>query len=332
VFWSLADKNGNAVDPTAVGLPPVDTSKITDENVLHGALDKLRQQITDPYQQQQATSEMERIVRVNQQNASAAQTQVFKQASDAFYGGGENWKKIPPSIYGQLTPEQQQHFKDVQTEKVLQGYEQQQRFKTMSETDIVSGFFRDWTTLTPANVETARSQLSNSMYLALMEKATTLQNNPKGVQEAQAVNERINYFAEQAGMNVQGTKKNPDGSVTKGIPSADDKQNMTTLQFKVLQDIDQLKAQNHGKATPEQVDSAIRNELVQRTLTTPKRPWDIQGSGGSWDLHSILGLDPNTTQQKFAFETPSGAVGVGRGHDGKMYYTDKNGNALGVVQ
>ena len=37
--------------------------------------------------------------------------------------------------------------------------------------------------------------------------------------------------------------------------------------------LDALKAANKGKATPEQVDKAIQQELIQRTITTPRSAW-----------------------------------------------------------
>jgi murein DD-endopeptidase MepM/ murein hydrolase activator NlpD len=309
VLWSLTNAAGQNVDPTQAGLAPVDLTKITDEKVLGAALDSMRAQVTDPYLQQQATNEMELIVRHNQQMATAAQTQVFKQASDAFYGGGMNWRSIPPSVFAQLPLERQQQFKDAQTEQVLKGYEQGQRFKEMNETDLVSNFFANPDQLTTANVDAARPNLANSTYLQLMGKATELQNNPKGVIEAQAVNDRVKYFAGQAGVNVDPKTQT-------------DKQNYTDLMFKVQQDIDQIKTQNHGKATSDQVDKAIQNELIQRTLTVPR---------SAWNPLAITGISPNSSAKKYNFQMPRGATSVVPGSDGNLHYTDGKTD-LGVVQ
>ncbi len=313
VLWSLTNKAGQNVDPTKAGLAPVDLTKVTDEKVLGTALDSLRKQVTDPYLQQQATTEMESIVRHNQQMQNAAQTQVYKQASDAFYSGGMNWRAIPPSTFNQLPPERQQQFKDLQTEQVLKNYHQGQAFKEMGETDLVSDFYANPDQLTPANVDAARPNLANSTYLSLMNRATELQNNPKGVIEAQAVNERIKYFA-----NLNGIKDSDD----KGQSSAD-KQNYTALTFKVQNDIDALKAANHGKATADQVDKAIQQELIQRTINTgPSKFFEWTGLGSV-----------NSTTQKRQFQMPTGATQVRPMSDGKMHYTDAAGNTdLGVVQ
>lgn len=303
VLWSLADKNGNKVDPTRAGLPPVDLTKVTDEKVLNTALNALRSQITDPYLQQQATSEMESIVRHNQQMQNAAQTQIFKAAGDAFYGAGMNWRAIPPATFNQLTPEQQQKFKDEHTEHVLQQYNQGQAFKNMGEVDIRSQFIQNPDQLTPANVDAVRPRISNSTYLTLMNQAQQLATNPKGVQEAQAVNERIKYFAGHAGVNIE--PKKPE-----------DKQVLTDLTFRVQQDIDQIKTQNNGKATPDQVDKAIQQELIQRTTTKRSAWFDWVGIG-----------NPTVTTKM-----PLGAVGIGKGADGKDHYVDRNNQDMGVAE
>jgi murein DD-endopeptidase MepM/ murein hydrolase activator NlpD len=313
VLWSLENAAGTNVDPTKAGLGPVDLTKVTDENVLHTALDSMRKQVTDPYLQQQATSEMESIVRHNQQMQTAADTQLFKQASDAFYSHGMNWRNIPPSVFSQLPPERQQQFKDVQTEQLLKDYHQGQAFKEMSETDLVANFYQHPAVLTPAAVDLARPNLSNSTYLSLMERATALQNNPKGVIEATGIADRIKYFANQAGIK---------DSDDKGQSSAD-KQNYTALVYAATNDIDQIKGQNHGKATPKQVDDAILNQLTQRNLVIPR---------SSWNPLSWTGISPTSTTTKRNFQMPVGTVGVMRGDDGQLHYVDSNHKSLGVAQ
>lgn len=312
VQWSLADKNGAAVDPTKAGLAPVDLTKITDEKVLSAALESMRKKITDPYLQQQATSEMESIVRHNQQMANAQATQTFKQASDAFYNGGMQWRSIPPSTFNQLTGEQQQHFKDTQTNEILKNYNQGQAFKEMSETDLVSDFVTNPETLTPENVDKARPQLANSTYLALMRQAQAQQTNPKGVQEATGITDRIKYFAAPAGINV--TPKEPA-----------DKQKMIDLTYKVNNAIDQIKTYNHGKATPQQVDDAIKQQLIQTTVG------NLPHSASNPLV--VLGAMPNEAPKQYQFEMPDGATQVMRGSDGKMHYMDSTGKKdLGVVK
>jgi murein DD-endopeptidase MepM/ murein hydrolase activator NlpD len=192
VLWSLTNAAGQNVDPTKAGLGPVDLTKITDEKVLGAALDSMRKQVTDPFLQQQATTEMESIVRHNQQMATAGQTQLFKQASDAFYSGGMSWRSIPPSVFAQLPPERQQQFKDLQTEQVMKAYDQGQRFKEMGEGGIVAGFLKNPATLTTANVDAAQSQLSHSTYQSLLEKAMVLQNRPDKVRAVELDNDQLN--------------------------------------------------------------------------------------------------------------------------------------------
>jgi murein DD-endopeptidase MepM/ murein hydrolase activator NlpD len=307
VLWSLADKNGNATDPTKAGLAPVDLTKVTDETVLGAALDDMRKQVTDPYLQQQATSEMESIVRHNQQMSNAAATQTYKQASDAFYQGGMNWRNIPPTTFNQLTGEQQQQFKDKQTEEVLKNYNQGQAFKEMGETDLVSYFTQHPDMVTPANIDAARPKLANSTYLSLMGKAQDYATNPQTVIQAQDVNERVKFYAEQAGVNT--SPKTPA-----------DKMTYDTLMHSVQTGVDQIKEQNKGKATPEQVEGLIKQQLIQHTIATPRSPWN-----------PLALFSPNSTQQKYGFQMPAGATHVAPGSDGKMHYTDGTLD-LGVVQ
>lgn len=310
VLWSLADKNGNAVDPTKAGLAPVDITKVTDEKVLSAALTGLRAQITDPYLQQQATSEMESIVRHNQQMANAAATQLYKQASDVFYSGGMNWRKIPPSLFNQITPEQRQQFKDLQTEHVLRQYNQGQAFRTMSEVDLVSDFINNPEMLTPENVDAARPQLANSTYLQMMRQANEQRRNPDGVVEASALNDRVKYYASRAGINVDGEVRDwSSGKMEAKKPTPEDKQRYIDLTKRVNDAIDQIKAQNKGKATADQVDKAIQQQLITTTFVTPR---------GS--------------TVRYNFQVPAGAAGTAIGSDKRLYYVDASGRMLGSTE
>ena len=329
VLWSLTNAAGTNVDPTKAGLAPVDLTKVTDEKVLGTALDSMRKQVTDPYLQQQATTEMESMVRHNQQMGNALQTQNYKQASSQFYPNW-NWRSIAPSVFAQLTPEQQADFKDRQAQHVLEQLRQGQALKEMGETDLVSDFLTNPEKLTPANVDAARPQLANSTYLQLLGKATELQNNPKGVIEAQGVNESIKHFAALNGMNVDGGVRGADGTIIPKLQTPADKQNYIDLSTKVNDDINAIKGQNHGKATQDQVDQVIQRELIQRTLSVPRGP--IAGF--------FLGAD--TTAQKYNFQgmpaganfkypAPAGATQIVPGSDGKMHYFAGK-NDLGPVQ
>jgi murein DD-endopeptidase MepM/ murein hydrolase activator NlpD len=300
VLWSLTDSKGVKVNPTTVGLAPVDLTKVTDENVLSDALDRVRKQITDPVLQQQATSEMEGMVRHNQQMANAAKTQLFQSATNAFYSNGMQWRNIPPTVFNQLPPEQQQHFKDLQTSEVLKNFEQGQQFKNMSETGLIANFIENPDTLTPDNVNAVRSQLSNSSYLTFLGRAESLKNNPKGVEEASGINTRMDYYARQNGMVIGGKMTQTQ------------KDDLTNLKMRITEGIDALKTQNHGKATSEQVDKLIQQQFVQHTLSIPRSPWNPI---------AILG-SPNSTQKKFTFQMPAGATHVAPGSDGKLHYTD----------
>ena len=311
VLWSLTNSAGQNVDPTKAGLAPVDITKITDENVLHTALDSMRKQVTDPYLQQQATSEMESIVHHNQQMQTAAQAQVYKQASDQFYPKW-NWRNITPSVFNQLTPEQQADFKDKQTGHVLQQFNQGQALKEMSEQQLVMTFYAHPDVLTPEVVDQVRSQLANSTARSLMERATAFRNSPKDVVEASAIAESVKYFANHAGI------KDPDDKTQ----SPDDKKNYTDLMKRVLDDVDAIKtaAASH-KATSDQVDNAIKQELIKHPITLPRTGIGAFFLGDSYSVDK-----PN-------YQMPKGATQVRRMSDGNMHYVDSTGNKdLGVVQ
>jgi hypothetical protein len=161
--------------------------------------------------------------------------------------------------------------------------------------------------LTLANVNEAfnKGLLTKGDFKNFTEAAVRMQNKPDYVQEAGGVSERINYFAGAAGLPVyDGQPKSPE-----------QKQQIGVLHYKVQNEIDRIKAQNHGKITSEQVDQVIKRELTQQTLTKP---------GWFW----------NTTVKKYGFELPQGAAGQVRNKvDGKMHWTDATGKIdLGVAE
>lgn len=308
--WSLTDSKGAAVDPTRAGLAPVDLTKITDEKILGDALDRVRKQITDPVLQQQATSELEGMVRHNQQMANAAKSQTIQSASDAFYKGGMQWRSIPPTVFNSLPAEEQQHFKDLQTSKVLQNYEQGQQFRNMSETNLIARFLENPDQVTPENINQVRSQLSDSSYLTWMAKAEALKNSPRNVVEASDINTRMDYYAKHAGIKV-------DGQMTQT-----QKDELTDLKFSISQGIDQIKVQNKSKATDDQVNKYIQQQVTQHVLSVPR---------SAWNPLAFTGISPNRTVKPFTFQLPDGATHVVPGSDGKLHYTDGQRD-LGVVQ
>jgi hypothetical protein len=178
-------------------------------------------------------------------------------------------------------------------------------------------------TLTTNNVKAAfmRGLLSKGDFRALTERAATMENKPDYVQDANAINLRIDYFASQFGMNVYGAFKTPDGKTTTANLTPDDKMKLGSLKFKVMQDIDRIKAQNHGKVTADEVDAAIKRELIQRTLQIPR---------SAWSPLAIFG-NRYSESKKYNFEVPAGATHVAPGSDGKMHYTDGQ-NDLGVEE
>lgn len=310
VSWSLTDAKGQPANPTTAGAAPVDLNKITDETVLQNALTAMRKQITDPKLQDEAARQMESTVRHNQSMDNAAKLQTYQQASEAFYSGGMNWRNINPTLFHQLTAEQQEHFKDLQTSEIIKRYDQQQKFKELNgETDVVGAFLTNPETLTVDNVKAKRSEMSDSTYLSMLGKAEALENNPKGVIEASAVATRTDYFAEH------------NGIPTTGVLSKTQRETLVDLRKRIADDVEAIKSQNHGKATGDQVDHIIQQEVLQKTLQVPR------------STYSPLRLfSPSYEKQTRRFEIPQGTTQIVPDKaDGKNYFVDAQGNKLGVV-
>jgi hypothetical protein len=181
------------------------------------------------------------------------------------------------------------------------------------ETDLNTWYkFRtqpDQLTLSNVNEAFSKGLLTKGDYKNFVEDAVRLTNKPDYVQQAGDVAERVKYFAGQAGLPVYGPQ------------SPEQKSQLGTLHYKVQSDIDQIKSQNHGKITSEQVDQVIKKELTQQTLAIPRSPYSPLAIFGN----------KTYTEKKFGFELPKGATHVVPGSDGKMHYTDGT-NDLGVVE
>lgn len=311
VLWSLTNAKGVNVDPTKAGLPAVDLSKITDEKVLDSALETMRTQITDPKLQYQTGQEMIRTVSENQRQQNAGDTQLFKQASEAFYKGGMNWRSIPGSLFAQLPAERQQQFKDAQTEEVLKNYHQGQAFKEMGETDAVANFYMHPELLTQANVDAARPQLANSTYLQLTQRANALENKPEKVMEATVEADRLKYLADQAGIPKVYAKEDENG-----------KRDYASLLVRVQQEIDQAQQQKQGKLTQTEKDAIMQRNVQQHVITHLRSAWNPM----SWGLGK-----PTWGSNVRGYQMPEGATGTAMGDDGKLHYTDGKNNDLGVA-
>lgn len=217
-------------------------------------------------------------------------------------------KGVDPVKWGKLSPSDQA---DLQAAPAAQtDLNTWYKFKTQP----------DQLTLPNVNDAYARGLLSKGDYKSFVDDAARAQNKPEYVQEASAVGDRINYFAGQAGLPVyDGQAKTPEQKAQIG-----------TLHYRVQNDIDGIKAQNHGKITSEQVDQVIKKELTQQTLQSgPER--------SAWNPLVVAHIEDRVpTIKKRQFELPSGKSGVAThvapGSDGKMHYTNTNGEDLGMVQ
>lgn len=171
-------------------------------------------------------------------------------------------------------------------------------------------------TLTTANVQEAyaRGLLSKGDFKSLTDDALSASKQKDWVQNANAINDRVDYFATQAGIKLYG----PLGQEDKAVVGA--------LKYRIMNDVDQIKAQNHGKATADQVDEVIKRAVTQHILRTsnePRSQWNPLVFSGISDKY------PSTTKR--GFEMPDGTTMVVPGGDGKMHYSDGK-NDLGIVE
>jgi murein DD-endopeptidase MepM/ murein hydrolase activator NlpD len=123
VLWQLADKNGNAMDPTHAGLPAVQTQSIIEEKDLTDAIQLFSDREMNPDQQREGTGEMEGIVRHNQAMVAKNAQQTFQDAQQQFYapaiknGGIPSVSSIDPALYHSLPAEQQYQLKEIEVEQ-----------------------------------------------------------------------------------------------------------------------------------------------------------------------------------------------------------------------
>jgi hypothetical protein len=211
---------------------------------------------------------------------------------------GGNVRKVDPVKWGMLQPKDQADLMPK---------------PKPPETDLNTwyGFVTKPDSLTQNNVNEAfaKGLLSKADFKNFTELVQKKASKPEYVQEASGINERIDYFANQAGLVVYGTQ-GPEDKIKHG-----------QLTYAVQNEIDRIKAQNKGKITSEQVDQVIKKELTQRTLNELRSPWNPARIFGN----------TYSTSQRFNFELPPGATHVVPGSDGKMHYTDGTSD-LGVVK
>ena len=262
VFWSLQDAHNKPVDPTTAGLPPVDLTKITDENTLHTALDDMRSQITDPKLQDDATREMESIVRHNQQMANAQKAQTLQQATDAFYGyanqhGGQfSLSSIPAPIQSQIPPEALARFKEI-AKTGSQGED---------NVNTVAGFILHPETLTVANVQAARPNLSNGRYLSLLGQAKDMESAPQ--QRAQKVL-AVSLDKDQLETTLSNNGLNNLVSPKSG---STDFQSSINLRTSVRDQID-AEQQRTGKPLDREAKQRIIDTTIMNTASVPGTLW-----------------------------------------------------------
>jgi murein DD-endopeptidase MepM/ murein hydrolase activator NlpD len=129
VLWQMADKNGNAIDPTQAGRPAVKLQSITDEKTLQDALASFNQRDLPSDELKQGAAEMEGIVRQNQHMQLAQQEQNMQQAQSQFYAnfmhnGRLTTSAIDQPLFHSLLPMQQYQLTEIVTEHNRRALEQ----------------------------------------------------------------------------------------------------------------------------------------------------------------------------------------------------------------
>lgn len=296
VHYAFQDEKGNNTDPRSASQPQPDLSAMSDPDTWKKAVDAAQEGPEAPQIKKRIIAGLDAMHDSYRSMENQEAAQLFGKANNFFYGANYDIKAIPPSLFSQLKPEQQRQFENLQTEHAMQLDNQAQFFKTRNETDLLLNFYANPQMITTDNVERALPNLSRPTQLSLMQRAQANEKNPQGVIEAQHVNDLVTFYARESGINVN-PKDDPD------------KQTLLNLKIRVGQDIDRIKAQNHGKVTDEQASKIVQLNTIRLKLGGP---------------------DSNSPAT-YGFQRPAGATGTAVGRDGKMHYTDGR-NDLGPVQ
>jgi hypothetical protein len=307
---AMKDPKGQWVDPRNVSPAPKDPLQFTNPNWLETALQGVRQD-PDSDDREKAIAEAQVLKQYN--IAKDVETQKYTQVRNA----AVDWKYAHGSLNGLDA-------------NVMASLKPEDRFNLSkpieADTDpyTMTNFITNPDQLTVDNIKTAFAQgkLSNGAYYELLQRAMTLDNKPDKVQEATMDTKRVEYLADQAGLNAYGQVRHPDGTVTVQKRTPADEQEYGQLVFSIQQQIDQLQQQKGGKATQAEKDKITNDALVQHVLKTKSAKWY---NPYSWAFPTE---DPDRTF--FNFQRPPGAVGTKMGDDGKIHFVDASGKDMGA--
>jgi len=257
LHWSMTDKDGNAVDPRSVSPAPKDTADFTTPEALKKALDWV-----------DASSETERVKDIARNSirsqyglatdmAKQKYLEVWQSAADYYVSHHNSIDGLPSELQMQLKPED--------LSKLSHNPERTTNLNTWYNLVMNPG------SLTPDSVTTAyaHGQLNQADRDALTARAKAQQGNSAAATNAADTIELVKFYAQQGGIEAYGQQSDAD------------KFRLGTLTYRVLQQVDQIKANNNGKATPDQVDSIIKDELTRQTLAELRSPQNVQGSAAS---------------------------------------------------
>lgn len=321
VHYMMKDEKGNYIDPRNASQPQPSKSAFNEPTQLLNVMGRIEADDTlTAKQKDQARSNVEQKYNENRAIQNEQEAGQFKDAKQQFFAGGEKVSAISPTLLNALPAEKQQYFKDSEQEKALKDFHIGQAFKEMSDTALVSWFYQNQDELTPERVNQAygAGKLPNSTYLGLLNRAEELKAaGPKGVATAQAIQGRVDFWGDLAGINMR--------------PHTEaDYKTFYALNQAITLALAQEREANHGKVTNERAEAIIKQQTSQYVTAT--RPH------AAWNPFVAMGIESNDPKKKFVFQMPDqtkwpkGATQVVPNKDGTMHYFDANRNDLGQVQ
>jgi hypothetical protein len=180
--YSMADKDGKAVDPASQILPAVNRTKFADPADAQTVIDQINKTDYPPEMKAQMASYVDGQQKINFRQVAENKAQVVQGIQDAFYRYGDehNGPDGPKYSMNALTPTQQQQLEAIDPQRLAQ-------FKGMvangspkiDNTDILAGFILHPDTLTVANVQAQRNNLTPARYLSLLSDAKSMMDAPQ---------------------------------------------------------------------------------------------------------------------------------------------------------
>jgi len=296
---ALQDKDGKYVDYFGASQAQPDKTGLADPNVLQRAIDAAQADSSlDPFQKKQVVKYME-SQHSHERAIQEQQYQDVKQQAVDYYYQNRSLNGLPAAIKSQLRPE------DI--------FRMSKPPATETDPETMTSFILDPKSVTVPNVKNAFAdgKLSDSTYFTLLQDAVSMQNDPSKVMEATVEANRLQYWADRAGIpNIYRQKTEAD------------KRDYAQMLTRVQDDINVAQQQKGKKLTQDEKDKVIQQSLQQHVITRMRSAWNPLAWIG----------DKSYTQTLRGFQVPVGSTGtVMNTKDGKLHFTNAKHEDLGVV-